>query len=125
MSKKYKGDYSKEDWKQIKEQDKLRKTTKLIRIPIEPNPDKIKDGQLLWRYGIGLEDYNKLFVSQKGYCKICGRHQADLSKKLDTDHDHTTGIVRGLLCHKCNLGLGLFKDNIENLKRAIEYLSKF
>lgn len=66
--------------------------------------------------------YDKLFVVQKGKCAICKAHQSKIKKKLCVDHDHTTGKVRGLLCGKCNTGLGFFKDRIENLSGAILYL---
>ena len=63
-----------------------------------------------------------MFESQNGKCKICGIHQDVLSKKLVIDHDHNTSIIRGLLCDKCNRGLGHFNDNIDVLKIALNYL---
>lgn len=57
-------------------------------------------------------------------CPICYRRQEEFSRGFSLDHDHLTGKFRGWLCHNCNTGLGLFKDNIEDLKRAIEYLEK-
>lgn len=53
-------------------------------------------------------------------CDICGGKTA----RMAIDHDHDTGKVRGLLCSNCNTGLGLFEDNIEQLKTAIDYLLK-
>lgn len=73
-------------------------------------------------YGITPEDYYTLFVNQNGQCNICGIHQAELKNRLDTDHCHITGKVRGLLCHKCNKALGLFKDSSEILEKASKYL---
>lgn len=75
-------------------------------------------------YGITTEDYNKMFEDQEGCCAICGKHQKDINKKLAVDHDHVTGKVRGLLCHKCNIGMGHFNDDINLLGIVIEYLSK-
>ena len=49
-------------------------------------------------------------------------HESSLSKSLAIDHDHATNTFRGLLCQECNLGLGKFKDNAENLIRAAEYI---
>lgn len=66
--------------------------------------------------------YDKLFIAQKGKCAICKEHQSKIKKKLCVDHDHSTGKIRGLLCGKCNTGLGFFKDRIENLSGAILYL---
>ena len=45
-------------------------------------------------------------------------------KSLHIDHDHKTGKVRGLLCHGCNTAIGLMKDDVNILTKAIEYLKK-
>lgn len=55
-------------------------------------------------------------------CKICGRNKDEFKNNLVADHCHTTGIFRGFICNKCNLLLGLAKDDIETLKKAIKYL---
>ena len=62
-------------------------------------------------------------------CAICGKKETRKSRyggicKLHIDHDHKTKKIRGLLCHKCNNGLGNFRDNIENLDRAKKYLER-
>jgi hypothetical protein len=80
------------------------------------------NNQLQKRYNITLEDYNKILENQGSKCAICKTNQLDLSTKLHVDHCHTTGIVRGLLCYNCNSGLGRFKDNINFLNTAINYL---
>ncbi len=84
----------------------------------------IRNYQLRREYGIDLQKYNLMFAEQNGRCAICGRHQSELKKALAVDHSHTTNIVRGLLCSRCNLGLGCLKDNIELLFQAIRYLNK-
>jgi len=66
-----------------------------------------------------LEKYNEMYKSQNGKCLICGTKK----KQLNIDHCHSTGKVRGLLCFKCNVGIGFFKDNIKILKKAIKYLN--
>lgn len=76
---------------------------------------------LIQRYGISANDYNDIFSHQKGVCAICWRKQ---STKLHVDHCHTTGVVRGLLCGNCNRALGLMKDNVDFLSKAIIYLQK-
>ncbi len=86
------------------------------------NQNKIKDYKLRKKYGISLDEYNIMFDKQNGKCHICNTHQDDLHKKLVVDHDHCTGNIRGLLCDKCNRGLGHFNDDIEMLQRAIDYL---
>ncbi|ABQ12475.1 endonuclease VII [Phormidium phage Pf-WMP3] len=73
------------------------------------------------RYGLSLSDYNKLFQLQNGCCAVCRNPQAE-GKTLVVDHNHDTGKVRGLLCSKCNTGLGQFNDNPDLLKEAVNYL---
>lgn len=73
-------------------------------------------------YGITKEDYDRMFIEQGGKCKICQKHQSEFKEKLAIDHCHTKGTVRGLLCKKCNLGIGLFEDNPIFLQSAIKYL---
>lgn len=75
-------------------------------------------------YGITLEKYEELFAAQNGNCKICEKNQKNFSKRLHVDHDHTTGVIRGLLCHHCNTGLGLFKENEKLLHRAVKYIKQ-
>ena len=58
-----------------------------------------------------------------GRCDICGQNRSVSNRALCIDHDHLTGIFRGMLCSKCNVGLGHFDDNPIILKSAIEYLS--
>lgn len=71
------------------------------------------------RFGITVEDYNKMLESQEGKCKICGGSD---KKRLAVDHNHLTGKVRGLLCSACNKALGGFQDSKSVLKSAIKYL---
>lgn len=68
-------------------------------------------------YGLNEKSYNKMYDQQDGRCAIC---QQDL--RLVVDHCHATGVVRGLLCNQCNIGLGAFYDDIDRLKSAVEYL---
>lgn len=64
-----------------------------------------------------------------GVCAICGKPETHGNGKssiklLAVDHCHTTGKIRGLLCHKCNLGIGHLDDSIDRLEAAINYLEK-
>ena len=86
------------------------------------NKNKIKSASLLRRYGITLDQYNEMFIAQSGSCLICETHQSDLKKSLGVDHCHTTGKIRGLLCDKCNVLLGLANDSIDILNKAIIHL---
>ena len=73
------------------------------------------------RYGIS-EDLFQFLVDQQGNkCAICGKPEPT-RPVLSVDHNHRTGKVRGLLCSKCNLGLGYFQDNPTTLDKASEYL---
>lgn len=87
---------------------------------------KLARNRDLKKYGITFEEQKKMLEEQGGRCKICGEPIALFgdSKKhtAHVDHNHKTGSVRGLLCQECNTGLGKFRDNIEYLENAIEYL---
>lgn len=74
-------------------------------------------------YGIGIDEYNSMLLSQEYGCAICGVHNDSLKRNLAVDHNHDTGQIRGLLCHGCNTGIGLFKENPEMLRRSIDYLA--
>ena len=67
------------------------------------------------------DDYNELLYAQKGVCKICDK-ACSTGKRLSVDHKHGTRIVRGLLCLKCNAGIGMFQDSPGLLFSAIKYL---
>lgn len=76
----------------------------------------------LRRYGLTTNDYEDLYSLQNGLCAICGNPQLNRKKHLSVDHDHETGIVRGLLCEKCNWALGWFGDCPSRILNAIRYL---
>jgi hypothetical protein len=86
------------------------------------NPDQVKNYNLMFKYGISLEDYNAMFLNQKGCCAICSIHQSALNKSLAVDHNHQTGKVRALLCDGCNRALGFTSENTEILQKMITYL---
>lgn len=87
------------------------------------NPDWMPNKLLKQRYGITLEEYRTMAANQGHRCKICNTHQDDLKVKLHVDHCHTSNKIRGLLCENCNRGLGMFKDSIDLLDKAKEYLN--
>ena len=80
-------------------------------------------------YGITLSQYVGLLSLQKGFCAICGEPEKTERngklKRLAVDHCHETGIIRGLLCQKCNTAIGSLDHNIEILNKAIEYLENY
>ena len=71
-------------------------------------------------YGMTPEDVTQMLSDQYSACAICWRH-LELAD-VNVDHCHTTGEVRGILCKRCNSGLGFFRDNQRYLASAIEYL---
>ena len=74
-------------------------------------------------YGLSLEDYQSILLSQGGVCAIC---QKDFGRTgPSVDHDHLTGRVRGLLCRRCNSGIGMLDDSIDLVLRAASYLERF
>ena len=73
------------------------------------------------RYGITRADYWNLYRHQDGACYIC-RRATGKTRRLTVDHDHATGLVRGLLCRPCNTMLGHLRDSIAAFQRAIDYL---
>lgn len=82
------------------------------------------------KYGLTVQGYDAMYDQQGGQCVICGVPQARVgtgagrAEVLCVDHDHDTGAIRGLLCGRCNGGLGLFGDDAARLSKAIEYLTE-
>lgn len=68
------------------------------------------------RYGLSQDQFNQMLEDQDGTCAICTK------PAVVVDHDHSTGLVRGILCPQCNSGLGFFGDNAVLLSKAAEYL---
>ena len=75
--------------------------------------------RLMWRYGLAASAYDVMLAQQGGVCRIC-KLPCSTGKRLAVDHDHVTGKVRGLLCRRCNRGLGHF--TLETLRSALIYL---
>lgn len=73
-------------------------------------------------YGITPEEFAVMVDRQGGRCAICGTDTPGGKGNWHIDHDHITGVVRSLLCHACNVGLGNFNDNPDQLRAAIAYL---
>lgn len=79
----------------------------------------VRRRQLQWAYGITDEHYDAMRYTQGNCCAICFTNT-----KLYVDHDHQTGTIRGLICHRCNVGLGLFGDDPLAIQRAAVYLQE-
>ncbi len=78
--------------------------------------------QLKRNYGISLEDFDNMLIQQNHKCAICGVSLVKIRRHID--HDHKKNIIRGILCHGCNTGIGLLKEDIEIFKKGINYLEK-
>ena len=76
--------------------------------------------ECLRKFGMNEDDYNKMFNEQLGLCAICRKPEVNI--KLAVDHCHETGRIRGLLCKRCNMGIGLFGDSPDTLIGAAMYL---
>ena len=87
---------------------------------VTKNKERVRQTKRKWglaKYGLTVEGYDRIYKKQRGRCVICGKRQ-----KLHVDHDHLTNKVRGLLCFRCNYGLGWWSEDISRMKRAIVYL---
>ena len=87
---------------------------------IVKNRPMYRDRALKKSYGIGVKEYSAMLIAQSGRCKICG--SLPYEKNLCVDHCHNTGRIRGLLCSKCNMVLGLVGDRASVLRSAVGYL---
>lgn len=102
------------------------------------NPEKTKETKRRWaaknrpalkriatekKYKVSTEELEAIWERQGKACAIC-RRTSPGKKRFAIDHDHLTGVVRGLLCMNCNVGLGHFADSIERLEEAARYLAR-
>ena len=83
------------------------------------NLERVRERSRKRKYGLDTPTFEAMLVGQHYCCAICNTSIDDSS---NIDHCHTTGIVRGLLCSACNKGLGHFKDDVQLLASAIDYL---
>lgn len=93
----------------------------------EESKRRLRNNSLKHNYGITLEEYEQLVTVQNGKCALCGVIPIPTKKykhPLVVDHCHISNGVRELLCYCCNNGLGMFKENIELLQKAIKYIEK-
>lgn len=77
------------------------------------------------RYGLTLDQFDSMLISQHFQCKICKLNMSYAKKRrFCIDHDHKTGKIRGLLCDPCNSSIGQMKYNVDRLNSAIEYIKE-
>jgi len=115
---KYTRDYCRkyETWK-IPRVREYRKTYGVV------HKDRIRKWWLNKKYNITVEQFDQMVEMQNNKCAICGSSLEGIKQNRHVDHDHKTGKVRGILCHKCNRGLGYFNDDPVLLKSAAEYVT--
>ena len=104
----------------IENRDKHRET---MRAHYRNNPELYR-GYNLSRYDITADEYDTMLAAQGGGCAICGTKSNRDGKRLFVDHCHESGKVRGILCRKCNSGIGALGDSIEGVQRAVKYLER-
>lgn len=86
---------------------------------------KKRDNRLKNLYGISLWDYFQILQLNKNNCFICNIHRNQEYGVFHVDYCHNNNVVRGLLCHSCNLGISQFKHDPILIKKAINYLEKY
>lgn len=111
----------KEDFGPSSRKDGLRSQCKTCRS------EKERPGRIRRQYGITTEDCDKIFQSQNGLCACCGQpetavHWKGKKRTLAIDHDHVTGKVRQLICHRCNIVIGLVKENPDICELVRNYI---
>lgn len=119
-----------ESWRRYRERNKDKVKDKNRRFSLKyyaKNKELIKERrripemrlrQRLSIYRINKDEFANILIAQTGRCAICGSGNDD----LQIDHDHRSGIVRGLLCGICNRGIGAFGEDVDRLSNAIQYL---
>ena len=89
------------------------------------HPGRVADNNLRWRLGVPRGTYDQMLAAQDGRCGICGDTDPGArTTRFHVDHDKETGIVRGLLCARCNTGIGQLRHSKPILLSAIEYLER-
>lgn len=104
-----------------------RRTRQMAENPLKETRRR-KGNYMQYKYGISIADFDKMIAATDNRCECCGKHHDELPEgkhhdtRLHVDHCHTSGRVRGLLCFKCNVLMGLADESPETLKNAVAYL---
>lgn len=108
----------------VEEKEKMRAYAKKWREEKQEYTKDYHRRARLAQYDLTPEEYEQMVIDQGETCALCGTDESGGRHGVwHVDHDHDTGTVRGLLCTRCNMGLGHFDDNIEKLQQAIDYLT--
>jgi hypothetical protein len=107
-----------------RERNRVRDNAK-VAVWAKKNKAILNNRRLIKTYGVDLSWFSCQFNKQGGSCAICKcAIDATPTRNTHVDHDHATGVVRGILCQACNKGLGLFHDSSDALIRASDYLKE-
>jgi recombination endonuclease VII len=109
-------------------QNRERRLLALRRFYANQDPEVRRRRRNLGKYRISASEYDDLLANQGGRCAICGNPpsgQGTSMARLHIDHDHDTGRIRGLLCGRCNPGLGYFLDSPARLRVAADYIEHY
>lgn len=124
-AKKYYEDHKEECKKKMKKYNKVyhKRNAERERKYRREHKEELRAWQFKNSYGVSLEQIDKILLGQNHQCPICGEPLRDGGASgRHIDHDHKTNRIRGILCSRCNLGLGLFRDNSKFLANAAKYL---
>ena len=102
------------------------KASKKYREKMKNNkPKRYHEMWVLSKYCLTTQDYEQILKEQDNKCAICGEDKSSprfIGRNFYVDHNHKTGEIRGLLCQRCNAGLGYFEDSSALLEKARQYL---
>jgi hypothetical protein len=80
--------------------------------------------KLKQRFGITMNEYEKMLAAVNGKCEICGAENSYNGHRLGIDHNHETGKIRGILCKSCNLGISALQENDSIIQSAAQYIMR-
>jgi len=90
------------------------------------HPEAVRSSTLKKKYGITLQQWNEQFARQGNACAICRTTEVpNATRDWVTDHNHKTNSIRGILCRKCNMAIGLLKDDFKIIRRAVMYVKLY
>lgn len=88
------------------------------------NKPGIRSSFMKCMYGITEDDFQRMFAEQGHKCACCGTRTIAGKRGWMVDHCHATGLLRGIICYRCNSGLGILGDSVDRLLMAVAYLQK-
>lgn len=86
------------------------------------NTYNVRSSKLRSKFGISRAEYEEMAKNQNYRCLICSKHQSELKRGLAVDHCHISGQIRGLLCNRCNRGIGMLNDDTNTIENALAYI---